>query len=111
MPRLQDLSFEVPMKDRFRRMIPLHTAGDKDVVQPHSHNYDHHTSCRRGKMRVQLDDITTDLTPDDEPLLVPADAMHSAWALVDNSIMMCEFRHRDPTDEIITKMGMRAAYD
>lgn len=110
MAKIENMAMECDLPDGFRRLIPLHKAGDREVVLPHDHNYDHHTSCRRGKIRVQLDDRITDLMPDDEPLLVPADAMHSAWALVDNSMMMCEFRHRNPSDEIITKMGPRAAY-
>ena len=94
-----------------------------EVVQLHSHNFDHVTRVVAGSYKIERfrplcdADGKTRFDENQQPMLVkemevdvrsglravvlvPAYAWHRLTALEDNSIYVCEFTHRDHTGEI-----------
>lgn len=109
-PGADFLFFEMSTNQSLVRFIPMPVAGDKTVVVNHSHNFAHETRCEQGRIHVVVGNKEFDLSPEDGNRTVPAWIPHSAWALEDNSLMVCEFLNRDAAGHIITGTSTREAH-
>lgn len=90
-----------------------------DVVNWHTHNFDHVTYIARGKIKIEKlepsefdkDNNTTKYTTISEVIksaedgynfvLIKSDIIHKLTAMEDNCIYHCVYAHRDPQWEIV----------
>lgn len=108
-----------------------------DVVQGHSHNFDHNTYVQRGALLVELLQVVRPPMVDETTgaILVPAEyevarsvvkrageqhtwvlikagAIHRITALQDNSMGHCIYAHRNPQGEVVQEYnGWGPAYN
>ena len=90
-----------------------------DVVDGHSHNFDHCTMCMRGAIRVKRKDTgrtvvlraaSGDSLVRRSALLIEAGVEHEIEFLEDGSVFWCVYSHRNPQGEIVqTYTGWEAA--
>lgn len=70
-----------------------------DALPPHDHQNIHWAECRVGRARVILkmpdgSTQTTDMGPEDFPVKVPAEALHSIEAVEVPCLTHCKFHHK-----------------
>lgn len=80
-----------------------HMVFDKagDIVEGHKHNFDHHTLCVRGAVKVKRThpDGRTDEAEQvagDLGLLIKAECTHELIATKDDTLCFCIYAHRVP---------------
>lgn len=76
----------------YSRMMHFKTAGDIEVG--HTHQFDHLTLLAKGKLRVKVNDVTTDFTAP-HMIYIRADQVHELTALTDNTVAYCIHALRD----------------
>lgn len=101
----------------FIREMPFEKSGD--VVEGHTHNFDHTTYVSRGSLLIEaLDEngrvyksITKRASDGHNWVLIKAEVKHRITALEDHSMGHCIYAHRNPQAEIVQQYdGWTPAY-
>lgn len=80
--------------------------GDKgNVVDGHTHHFDHVTMVRKGSVHIKLTDpsgkvVEKDMFAPDE-MNVPAECLHEITILEDGTEYSCVYTHRDEHGDVI----------
>ena len=66
----------------------VYSAAENEGLIPHQHSYEHLTVCYAGRCRVRIQDHPTviELSPQDQPLLLPRNRWHEITALEDSTV-------------------------
>lgn len=89
----------------FLREMRLDRAGD--VVEGHTHNFDHTTYVVRGAIQIEtLGESATrsrviKASDGFNWVLIKADVNHKITALEDNTLAHCIYSHRNPQGEVV----------
>lgn len=85
----------------FIRPMAFKKAGD--VVEGHTHNFDHTTYVVRGAVRVEGNGRSVEKKASDGHnwLLIRAGVSHQITALGDDTLCHCIYSHRNPQGEIV----------
>jgi len=70
-----------------------------DILNGHTHNFDHVSLLYRGSAKVTVDGVETTYHAPIE-LIIPKDKEHKVEALEDNTVWMCVFAVRDEKGEV-----------
>lgn len=98
---------------------PMEFAKAGDIVDGHTHNFDHTTYVVRGAVRIeQLDEMGNVLRAVDKAavdghnwVLIKASVVHRITALSDNTLAHCIYAHREPQGEVVQEAnGWLEAY-
>lgn len=91
----------------FMREMPFKTAGE--VVEGHTHNFDHTTYVVRGSIKIEF--LNADGSVKQTAIkraidghnwvLIKAEVCHRITALEDNTIAHCIYAHRNPQGEVV----------
>lgn len=94
---------------------PVHLDKTGDVLQGHTHNFDHTSFFVQGDVKLEL------TTPDGEYIetkefhapaffLIKANVRHQITALTDDVIFWCVYSHRNAQGEIVEETDTYNAY-
>lgn len=83
----------------FVKLIYFEKAGD--IMEGHTHNYDHLTLLAKGKVNVIVDGITTEFTAPNM-IYINKDKVHTIVATVDETVVYCIHALRDNEGEILS---------
>ena len=91
----------------FIREMAFEKAGQ--VVEGHTHNFDHTTYCIRGALRIERLDADGKVEKAIEKrasdghnwVLIKAESRHRITALEDDSMGHCIYSHRNPQGEVV----------
>lgn len=98
---------------------PMQFAQAGDVVQGHTHNFDHTTYVVRGSLLIEAVDAEGNVTKSvvkkasdgHNWVLIKAEVRHRITALEDNSLGHCVYAHRTPQGDVVQEYdGWSDAY-
>lgn len=82
----------------FVKMMYFHSAGD--IMEGHSHNFNHLTLLAKGKLNVTVDGVTTEFSAPNM-IYILKDKEHTLEATSDATVAYCIHALRDLNDEIL----------
>lgn len=82
----------------FVKMMYFQNTGD--VMEGHSHNFNHLTLLAKGKLNVTVDGVTTEFTAPNM-IYILKDKVHTLEATSDATVAYCIHALRDLNDEIL----------
>lgn len=95
---LGGVSAEIMSGNLFIRKVHLHNKGD--IVQGHTHNFDHNTIIFKGAVTVKRGNTVEDFVAPAH-LFIDKNIEHEFTALEDGVELWCVYSHRDPQGEVV----------
>lgn len=87
----------------FSRMMHFQKAGDIEIG--HTHQFDHLTLLAKGKLKVTVEDISTEFTAP-HMIYIHKDKVHELEALTDETVAYCIHALRDKENNDILDPSM-----